>query len=180
MPSLIIQWGHAQNAQLEQFLFEEAGRLEQTTALNAQAREFLKEQRILEPAEFRIARIIGEERARAREHIFMRVAAQIPSSLGGYGTHPLRAVGRGLQIFRANECIDGLGRNSALSVFVKSPEITHNVIIIDVENWLEGSGKSPAEQALKVELRASLAKGQRSETLQKMTPAHGTEREKTS
>ena len=70
--------------QLEQFVFEEAWRLEQTTALTAQAREFLKEQRILEPAEFRIARIIGEQRARAREHIFMRVAAQIPSSLAGF------------------------------------------------------------------------------------------------
>ncbi len=69
------------------------------------------------------------------------------------------AVGRGLQIFRANEWIDGLGRNSALSVFVKSPEITHNVRIIDFENWLEGSGKSPAGQALKGELRALLTKG---------------------
>ncbi len=77
------------------------------------------------------------------------------------------AVGRTLQIFRTNEWIDGLGRNSALSVSVKSPEITHNVRIIDFENWLEGAGKSPAEQALKVELRASLTKGQPSDTLRK-------------
>ncbi len=41
------------------------------------AREFLKEQRVLEPAEFRIARIVGEQRARAREHIFKRVAASV-------------------------------------------------------------------------------------------------------
>jgi hypothetical protein len=29
----------------------------------------LEEQRVLEPAEFRIARIVGEQRARAREHV---------------------------------------------------------------------------------------------------------------
>jgi hypothetical protein len=29
----------------------------------------LKKQRVLEPAEFRIARIVGEQRARAREHV---------------------------------------------------------------------------------------------------------------
>ena len=47
------------------------------------AREFLKEQRVLEPAEFRIARIVGEQRARAREHIFKRVAASVPNGLAG-------------------------------------------------------------------------------------------------
>jgi hypothetical protein len=54
-----------------------------------------------------------------------------------------------------------------LSVSVKSPEVTHNVKIIDFENWLEGSGKSPAEQALKVELRALLTAGQQSGTMRK-------------
>lgn len=86
------------------------------------------------------------------------------------------AVGRGLQIFRANEWIDGLGRNSALSVSVKNPEVTHNVRIIDFENWLEGSGKSPAEQALKVELRELLTTGQQSDTLRNNGP-DGTARE---
>jgi len=40
----------AEAAQLEQFLFEEACRLEQAAALMGQAREFLKERRALEPA----------------------------------------------------------------------------------------------------------------------------------
>jgi uncharacterized protein DUF4158 len=70
-------------AHLEQFLFEEACRLEQSVALMGRAREFLKEQRVLEPAEFRIARIVGEQRVRAREHIFRRVAASVPSGLAG-------------------------------------------------------------------------------------------------
>ena len=69
--------------QLEQFLFEEACRLEQAAALTGRAREFLKEQRVLEPAEFRIARIVGEQRSRAREHIFRRVAASVPNGLAG-------------------------------------------------------------------------------------------------
>jgi len=69
------------------------------------------------------------------------------------------AVGRGLQIFRAHEWVDGVGRNWALTVAVKNPEVTHSVRINDFENWLEGSGKSPAEQALKVELRALFANG---------------------
>jgi hypothetical protein len=38
---------------------------------------------VLEPAEFWIARIVGEQRVRAREHIFWRVAASVPSDLAG-------------------------------------------------------------------------------------------------
>jgi Domain of unknown function (DUF4158) len=56
----------AEAAQLEQFLFQEACRLEQAAALIGQAREFLKERRVLEPAEFRFTRIVGEQRTRAR------------------------------------------------------------------------------------------------------------------
>ena len=44
------------------------------------AREFLKEQRVLEPAEFRITRIVDEQRTRALEHIF---AASVPNGLAG-------------------------------------------------------------------------------------------------
>jgi hypothetical protein len=67
--------------QLEKFVFEESWHLEQTAALKAQALEFLREQRILEPAEFRIIRVIGEQRARAREQIFRRIAAKLPKPL---------------------------------------------------------------------------------------------------
>jgi TnpA family transposase len=74
-------FGDAEAARLEQFVFQESWHLEQTAALKAQAAEFLKEQCILEPAEFRIARIGGELRARAREHIFRRVAAEVPAHL---------------------------------------------------------------------------------------------------
>lgn len=61
--------------QLEQFLFEEACRLEQASALSRRAREFLKSSACSSPFAFRIARIVGKQRAQAREHIFRRGAA---------------------------------------------------------------------------------------------------------
>lgn len=67
----------AESRRSEQFVFEESWHLEQTAALNAQAREFLKEQRILEPGEFRIGRIVGEQRARSREHSLTLILACI-------------------------------------------------------------------------------------------------------
>src|SRR6516162_3733517 len=42
-------FGDAEAAHLEKFVFEESGHLEQTAALKAQALEFLRERRILEP-----------------------------------------------------------------------------------------------------------------------------------
>jgi hypothetical protein len=66
---------------LQKFVFEESWHLEQTAALKAQALEFLREQSILEPAEFRILHIVGEQCARAREHIFWRIAAEVARHL---------------------------------------------------------------------------------------------------
>jgi len=74
-------FGEADAAQLERFVLEESWHLEQTAALKTQALEFLREQQILEPAEFRVIRIVGEQRVRAREHIFRRIAAEVPKHL---------------------------------------------------------------------------------------------------
>jgi Domain of unknown function (DUF4158) len=54
-------FGEAEAAQVERFVLEESWHLEQTAALKAQALEFLREQQILEPAEFRVIRIVGEQ-----------------------------------------------------------------------------------------------------------------------
>jgi hypothetical protein len=99
-------FGDAEAAHLEKFVFEESGHLEQTAALKAQALEFLRERRILEPAEFRIMRIVGEQRARAREHIFRRIAAGVPKHLA-VTLDDLLVVGAdenvsGLQTIKAN------------------------------------------------------------------------------
>jgi sarcosine oxidase gamma subunit len=99
-------FGDAEAVQLEKFVFEESWHLDQTNLLKAQAAAFLKEQRILEPAEFRIIRIVGEQRARAREHIFRRVAAEVPGHLAAT-LDDLLVVGpdenvSGLQTVKAN------------------------------------------------------------------------------
>lgn len=60
-------------AELEQFLFEEACRLEQMNALLARAGEFLREQGILQPAEDTLQRLIVTQRQAAREHIYERI-----------------------------------------------------------------------------------------------------------
>jgi TnpA family transposase len=62
---------------LQAFLFEQSCRLEQTVALEVQAREFLREHRILEPAEGTLSRFVAEQRVYAREHIFARIIDSI-------------------------------------------------------------------------------------------------------
>jgi TnpA family transposase len=57
----------------QHYLFQEACRLEQTSALHAKAQQFLQEQHILMPAETTMTRMIGEQRDRARQAIFHRV-----------------------------------------------------------------------------------------------------------
>jgi TnpA family transposase len=59
---------------LERFVFEESCRLEQTAPLLARAREFLKERRVLLPADSALLRLVGEQRKRAREHIVSKLA----------------------------------------------------------------------------------------------------------
>ena len=68
---------------LEAFIFEEAGRLEQSVALQVRAREFLRAQGILLPADSTLARIVAQQRRGAREHIFKRVTASVPDRLAG-------------------------------------------------------------------------------------------------
>ena len=63
---------------LEQFLYEESCRLEQTAALLGRAREYLKQESTLFPAESVLTRIIGEQRRKAREAIATKVAEELP------------------------------------------------------------------------------------------------------
>lgn len=68
---------------LVQFIFEEACRLEQAAALQARVKAFLKAQRILQPAESTLDRLIGEQRQRAREAIYERLTTALPSGMAG-------------------------------------------------------------------------------------------------
>ena len=64
---------------LESFLFDECCRLEQTAILRLRTREYLRDAGILEPGKSILDRIIGEQRRKAREHIFARVADGLSS-----------------------------------------------------------------------------------------------------
>jgi hypothetical protein len=66
------------------------------------------------------------------------------------------AVARGLHVLRQNDWVDGIHQNSTITIAVKEPEVEHSVRIRDFENWLASNGKSPAEQALKGDLRSLL------------------------
>jgi hypothetical protein len=46
-----------------------------------------------------------------------------------------------------------------IAIAVSEPEVEHRVRIKDFENWLSSNGKSPAEQALKSDLRALFKAG---------------------
>lgn len=59
---------------LASFLFQEACRLEQTGPLLIQAKQFLKENGILFPADDTLRRLIVTQRQAARDHIFTRIA----------------------------------------------------------------------------------------------------------
>ena len=69
------------------------------------------------------------------------------------------AVARGLHVLRRNNWVDRIHQNSTITIAVKEPEVEHKVRIRDFENWLASNGKSPAEQALKNDLRALLNAG---------------------
>jgi len=69
------------------------------------------------------------------------------------------ATARGLLVLRANNWIDDIHQNSTITIAVKEPEVEHRVRIRDFENWLSSNGKSPAEQALKTDLRDLLKAG---------------------
>jgi hypothetical protein len=73
------------------------------------------------------------------------------------------AVARGLHILRQSDWVDGIYQNSTITIAVKEPQLEHKVRIRDFESWLASNGKSPAEQALKTDLRDLLKTGNRTQ-----------------
>src|SRR3954470_1272086 len=71
----LIVYGPGETDALECFVFEESCRLEQTAPLLARAREFLKERRVLFPAESALLRLVGEQKKRSGAHILAATSA---------------------------------------------------------------------------------------------------------
>ena len=66
---------------INEFLFQEACRIEQTDALMARAEQFLKAQKILRPSDNTLQRLIGSQRNLAREFIFKKISSSLSSGL---------------------------------------------------------------------------------------------------
>ena len=75
------RFGEASSNALDQYLFEEACRLEQTGPLLMQAKRFLREANILFPADDTLRRLIITQRQLARDHIYERISNDLSSDL---------------------------------------------------------------------------------------------------
>lgn len=78
---LLKKFEKTQRELLQQFVFAESCRLEQTDALFQLVEQFLRKNRILRPATSALERIIGEQRAQARRHIFSKITAALPQTV---------------------------------------------------------------------------------------------------
>lgn len=76
----IRRLGETETQQLNQFLFDEACRLEQTSALLAKAEQFLREHKILCPAQDSLVRLLIRQREEARQHIYQRIMAALSTA----------------------------------------------------------------------------------------------------
>jgi Domain of unknown function (DUF4158) len=77
----LIVYGPGEANALEHFVFEESCRLEQTAPLLARAREFLKERRVLFPADSALLRLVGEQKKRSGAHIVAKLAGSLSSGV---------------------------------------------------------------------------------------------------
>jgi TnpA family transposase len=74
-------FGPAERDALGHFLRDEALRLESTPALVAQAEVFLRDRSILVPARSTLQRVVGEQRAQARQQLYARLLACLPPQM---------------------------------------------------------------------------------------------------
>jgi hypothetical protein len=68
------RFGEVETTGLEDFLFTEACRLEQTGPLLVKAKVYLRNEGVLQPADDTIRGLIARQREQARQHIFAQIA----------------------------------------------------------------------------------------------------------
>lgn len=134
-------YGPREAEALERFVFEEACRLEQTAALLARAREFLKERRVLFPAESALLRLVGEQRRRAREHIVATLAGSLSPGVvkaldGLLEVKPGEAIS-GLQAIKANPAKPSAAAMQDLADKLAAIEAT-GILAVDL-SWLNAN-----------------------------------------
>ena len=74
------RFSQAETDTVAAFVFEQACRLEQTSALLAQVKAFLRQQDILEPADFTLERLIQRQRRQARAFIFEKISGLLDTA----------------------------------------------------------------------------------------------------
>jgi hypothetical protein len=72
------RFGESVVPQTNEFLFQQACRLEQTDALIVKVTQFLKAQKILTPSMDTLRRLIGSQRKAARAFIFAKIVDSLP------------------------------------------------------------------------------------------------------
>ena len=89
--------------------------------------------------------------------ISCRDLADVEHSIEVTASSLFEAVAQALRIFRENDWVDEIGHGRTLLVVrIKQPEVEHQVLIKDFEQWLNSNPKSPAEMSLKSRLRELL------------------------
>jgi hypothetical protein len=77
---MLVQFNESTREQVESFVFKKALRLESISLLKTDAIQFLKEKRILSPAEEMLNRLISTQRKKARHSIFDAVHSKLSTS----------------------------------------------------------------------------------------------------
>jgi hypothetical protein len=134
-------FGDTETAWLGHFIFEEACRLEQTSALQARVKEFLKSRRILQPAESTLNRLIGEQRQRAQEMIHERITAGLDSEMAAVMDELLQVLADNktspLQRIKANP------RNpspDAMLALIKKLKVIEETGVLNIDlSWLNSN-----------------------------------------
>lgn len=134
------RFGESEIKMLEEFLFEEACRLEQTGPLMLQAKQFLKESGILFPADDTLRRFIVRQRQAAREHIYSRVSNALSSDFKERLDRLLMAGDNRLTPFQSLKQPPGKASPKAILRLAAKLELIQATGILDVGlSWLNNN-----------------------------------------
>ena len=75
------KFNQSDSPKLLEFIFREACKLEKTTFLLSKIKQYLKDHRILTPAEETLKRLIINQRAKAKAFIFRKILASLPTAV---------------------------------------------------------------------------------------------------
>jgi TnpA family transposase len=129
-----------EEVKLKAFLFEEACRLEQTSALLSRAEQFLKDKKILKPSDDTLQRLIGTQRKEARLYIFKKIAGSLSEDMRGKLDSLIETQGKRQSLF--NELKKSPGQPTPKSMLKLTEKIKQieEMGILDIDlSWLNNN-----------------------------------------